>query len=234
MAEFKLFKIYDHDCFYNIDTFLKFVNGLDKQWRDRIDAFTSALDRHITIDKDDQNIAPIYEGMDKIIERITHVLKTKKTRIYSDMEIIPTGSKTLSGKVGSPLEADFLIKRSSKIDCKTYKRKPEYSFSKQLANNIVYVLSQEDIHKDARLRIDGMHEHEDIQGVGVIISFVENYYLRVGVTMDIVLFRQYQPNNDTEVPQHNVDLFNKILALKVKLNDGTSVFIETLIPLRIE
>ena len=110
------------ECHYNVGNFLRFIKSRDQTWRNRLDIFTDALERRVSIDKTHSNVEPIYTELDHIVKKIASGLQTKLPYIYGDMEVIPTGSQTSGVKVGLPHEADFLFKLPSSINYETFQR----------------------------------------------------------------------------------------------------------------
>ena len=154
MAEIKIWEAeHGTSCYYNVGRFLDLINSRDKSLHDRINSFAAALDKKVTIDRYDSKFKPIYDGLDEIVAKIAHGLKTKIPHIYSGLEVISTGSQTSSVKVGLPHEADFLFRLPPKIDCKTYERKETKRLGSILCDDISSVLCDKIKSKDERLKI---------------------------------------------------------------------------------
>ena len=196
---FKICEYSSGGCYYKVDNFLAFINKQDKKWLDRLDAFTSALDKRVHIDKSDKKIKPIYRALDDFVQWIATELKTKIPHIYADMDVISTGSQTSGVKVGLHHEADFLFKLSNSLDDIEFLRETKirqratltHASSHQLCDDIASIIDNTHILRDSCLQIHGIYQHEIIPGVCLVMSFAENSETRVGVTAVVIIVKHY-------------------------------------------
>ena len=196
---FKLCVISGRDCYYNVDTFLKFIKSRNQKWQDRLDGFTATIDKRVSIDKEDPKIKPIYDEMHDIIMQIASGLKKNQPEIYSDMEVILTGSHSSRVKVGLPHEADYLFKLPPHINTEGLRMMTSKDYfdvcdlSDELCDDINIVIREGNIAKDCRLKINALHKYTRIPGVCILMSFGEDGDTKGGASMDIVLVQKYKP-----------------------------------------
>ena len=188
------------ECYYNVDKFLRFINSRGQKWHHRLNSFTTALEKKVSINKSDPKIEPIYDGINCIVKGIAISLKENLSHFYGELEVIPTGSQTSRVKVGLPHEADFLFNLQNTIDTTAYERDSETDFTELLCKDIARVIDDGIISNQYRLRIHGIHPHEFIPGVCIVMSYGEGEESRVGVTMDIVLVTPFHPKCSENLP----------------------------------
>ena len=200
LTEWNICEYKGKSVYYNVELFLKFVNSQHPKWRERLNEFTAALDKQVTIDSSNPNIQNVYEEIDIVVKRLANGLIANIPELYNDLEVIPTGSQTSKVKVGLPHETDYLFKVPN-IDIdefRTVDRLEANRLSDQFSHDIYRILGVNTIINDSRLQIHGIHRHRRISWVCVIMSAGDNADSKVGVSVDIILVKQYQPEKDKD------------------------------------
>ena len=95
-----------------------------------------------------------------------------------------------------------MLKLPNKIDKKTFQRGTKTRLRKLLSDDIISVINHDTISKIPRLQIHGLHQHENLPGVCIVMSYCNDKGSKLGVTMDVLLVTPYKTNegNGLEKP----------------------------------